>query len=392
MSATPTQRLLAVVLDDQPLDDALVRDLALSSDAHGELVRLATVLARLPGKGARAAELRLDHLLDDVALVAASESRTPPVGADASHRPDVAHGEPHARGSIRGTRRAVLAGVALAAAAIAVVIVWSSRGPDSASSPPTSAAWSPEPPAPAACPPEVPAEVHPRLMNPAPQPGPPSVVAPALIAVQIRATPATATLSIDGVTVAGNPFVGWRKPDDARHRIDVSAPGYISKTVTVAFNANAMVDLSLQRAQLVAVGPSPPRAPVWDKIARLPAPAMPAPTAKRDVPPAQSIQGVVGRVMIATNAQNGEVLIDDVRVARTPLEQPLVIAARLHTLTVMAEGYAPETRAVDVPAAGTVRIELSLRPAVRASAVDASGGVRPARPIDRANPYQAQAP
>src|SRR5262249_20635016 len=77
MSETLTQRLLAAVLDEQPIHGDLVRELALSSDAHGELVQLAAVLARLPGDGARAAEARLDGLLDEVSLVAAGASWAP---------------------------------------------------------------------------------------------------------------------------------------------------------------------------------------------------------------------------------------------------------------------------------------------------------------------------
>ena len=73
MSDTLTQRLLAAVLDAKPIDDDLIRELAASADAQAEVVRLAVVLAELPGEGARAAETRLDDLLDAVTLLAATQ-------------------------------------------------------------------------------------------------------------------------------------------------------------------------------------------------------------------------------------------------------------------------------------------------------------------------------
>src|SRR5262249_51933942 len=123
---------------------------ALSSDAHGELVRLAAVLARLPGDGARAAELRLDSLLDDVSLVAAAASRGLPrdaampqvAEAAVSCAADPAPAEQRPRQvaaladapasrqatrtpSARRTRALVVAG--MAAAALVVIVAWSSH-------------------------------------------------------------------------------------------------------------------------------------------------------------------------------------------------------------------------------------------------------------------------
>jgi hypothetical protein len=57
-------------VDGEPPDDDLVNELAASADAQAEAVRLVGVFAQLPGDGARAAESRLDQLLDAVSLVA----------------------------------------------------------------------------------------------------------------------------------------------------------------------------------------------------------------------------------------------------------------------------------------------------------------------------------
>lgn len=73
------ERLLQAALEAGGLDDALVREVAASPDAQGTATRLLAVFANLPGEGARAAEARLDQLLDAVALVAAGELARQPV-------------------------------------------------------------------------------------------------------------------------------------------------------------------------------------------------------------------------------------------------------------------------------------------------------------------------
>jgi hypothetical protein len=69
---TLSESLLASIFDEAPIGDRIVWELATSLDAPAQLVRLAAVLAELPGDGARAAEARLDALLDAVCLAAAS--------------------------------------------------------------------------------------------------------------------------------------------------------------------------------------------------------------------------------------------------------------------------------------------------------------------------------
>jgi hypothetical protein len=64
------ERLLQQVMDGGPTDDDLIEAIAASPDEQAEAVRLAAILAELPGDGARAAEARLDSVLDAVSLVA----------------------------------------------------------------------------------------------------------------------------------------------------------------------------------------------------------------------------------------------------------------------------------------------------------------------------------
>lgn len=71
MTEALKHQLVRTIFDGEPPADDLVDDIAASADAHAELVYLASLLAQLPGDGAREAETRLDQLLDAVSLVAA---------------------------------------------------------------------------------------------------------------------------------------------------------------------------------------------------------------------------------------------------------------------------------------------------------------------------------
>jgi hypothetical protein len=344
MSELLTQHLLAVVLDDHSLDDDFVRNLARSADAHGELVRLATVLARLPGKGARAAELRLDHLLDEVALVAASQSRIPPPAADATHEPAVARSESRRARRLLGVTRPALAGAVIAAAVIVLVVARPTRD--------------------------------------AKELAKPSGTEPAFVEFEVRVSPVTATISLDGIIIAHGPLVARHRRDPEPRRIDVTAPGYRSASVVVEFDHSVTLDVRLERSDLVADNiPEPPKPRFEDPPglkqdpARAPVPAVvpspapadlsPAPSAAGSAvdpePPMLSREAVVGRIMVVTNVRHGEILVDDVVMGRTPLQRPLEIAAGHHKLTVLAQGYLPLTRDIHVPAQETVQVELSLR-------------------------------
>jgi hypothetical protein len=414
MSETLRQRLLAAVFDDEVIGDDLVRDLALSSDAHGELVRLATVLAGLPGHGARAAEARLDGLLDHVSLVAASmsalargsdvmrESAGPPLArpADprtpsephrsAGQRPVATPGRPPTSKRIRVDSKPVLVGVAVAAAIIVDLLAWQGRHVGGTASRPG-------------------ADSRPVTAQPAPPPSSPGPAAPVRAAahdqlhLEIRVSPSTATITIDGVVVDGNPFSGSRVRDGSIHRIGVRAPGYVSQIVPVAFRANLKVDVSLERARAEVAAVMPPprtlaRQPLTAPSSRAavdsgsPAPprAAPPPAQPAERPPSISDGRV--QLMITTDVPGSEIAIDDIMVGTTPLREPLWVRPGRHEITVMHEGYAARTRFIDLDAAsaGSIEIGLTSLP-VPAAAIDASGP-QPARRIDPVNPYGSNAP
>ena len=226
------------------------------------------------------------------------------------------------------------------------------------------------------------------------------------------------------------------------HHIRVNAPGYISKVMSVAFNSNVRLDISLEHAEatdrVVAIAPPamaipPPTrsAPMSAAIVDLPPVArraitpavptdMPAGSAdvlyasgqhhdelhnyaaalaafekwlaeadattlhRRDVE--QSIARLrllVGKVMITADAPC-EIAIDDVVVGKTPLQESLLVNVNVgrRKITFLRAGHAVETRFVDVVAADTIQLKASL---VHVDAVEA--GSKPTRPIDTTSPY-----
>ncbi len=91
--------------------------------------------------------------------------------------------------------------------------------------------------------------------EPAPEPLP--IIAPAAIGVEIRAKPASATISIDGALVSGNPFRGNYREDGVMHRIRVTAAGFETATRDVSFDRDVLLEFDL-----------PKPAPVASRVAR----------------------------------------------------------------------------------------------------------------------------
>jgi hypothetical protein len=192
---------------------------------------------------------------------------------------------------------------------------------------------------------------------------------PALVDVEVRVSPTTARISVDGTEVGGNPFSSRYAGDDVAHHVRASAPGYIAKSITVMFNANLTLDLSLERS-----------APSTGPAAIALADPRPGPPVK---PAREPAERQVGKLAITTTLPDCEITIDGVPVGTTPLREPIAVLAGRRKVTVMRAGYLEQTRFVDVAAAHTVPLDLSFTGA----AIDAGGGSRPVRPIDARNPY-----
>src|SRR5262249_39546032 len=157
------------------------------------------------------------------------------------------------------------------------------------------------------------------------------------IDVEIRVSPSTARVSIDG-KVVDNPLVKQLASDDAAHSIRATAPGYNVKETTVSFNANVTLDWSLERQ-----APPPPPPPRGPAIVRRP------PDPRRPDPPRP-----------------------DPAPARVPDPTPAVQATR--------PADAPQPRPIDT----TPPPDITANPP---GWVDPAGGSKPRRPIDPKNPY-----
>ena len=120
---------------------------------------------------------------------------------------------------------------------------------------------------------------------------PPSAsVAPpsSTVTVRVRVNPPTATLSIDGASVPGNPFVGTFPKGAAVHSLRAIAPGYLPKAEDMSFEEDTAVDLSLERQPQVVYRRGQTGAPSSPAPASAPAPSpapAPAPAATADINP-----------------------------------------------------------------------------------------------------------
>jgi hypothetical protein len=207
-------------------------------------------------------------------------------GSSTGHRaPNV----PRAVAQPRSAKALLIPGVALAVAAVAVIVFFARssheagmRSPEAGSARPISV----EPvPLPSPAPP--PPVAHP--VEPA------RPAKPAMIDVEIRVSPESAQVAIDGENVEGNPYTGHLPSDDATHHIRATAPGYIAKSRAVVFNANVTLELSLERnepPQSSAASSPPVRTPARPALrpvapSRTPDAAHPEPARAPDPVPAR---------------------------------------------------------------------------------------------------------
>jgi serine/threonine protein kinase len=177
--------------------------------------------------------------------------------------------DPRGTAHTRGAKVFLVPGVALAAM-IAVILFFVARsGQEVGQGAREDASWHasvsrppPPPPQPSPAPPAP----SPGPPAPAPLPAthPPEPVPPVakqdVVEVEIRVSPEAARVLIDGKDVGGNPFTSQYVSDDVIHTVRATAPGYVAKSVMVAFNANVKLDLSLERARPGAAVPARPGA------------------------------------------------------------------------------------------------------------------------------------
>jgi serine/threonine protein kinase len=107
---------------------------------------------------------------------------------------------------------------------------------------------------------------------------------PSFIDLQVRVSPVTAQITIDGAPVSGNPYRARYPRDQAVHQIRASAPGFEPKWEDVPLQHDVVVDMSLDR-QMTALHVLPTPSPQG----RVMSPAAPA---ARSNPPARVIKRV----------------------------------------------------------------------------------------------------
>ena len=68
-----------------------------------------------------------------------------------------------------------------------------------------------------------------------------------LVELQIRVTPPSASISIDGVPVEGNPYTVTRVADAFAHQVEAVAPGHVPSRVDFVLDSNVTLKVSLER-------------------------------------------------------------------------------------------------------------------------------------------------
>jgi hypothetical protein len=89
----------------------------------------------------------------------------------------------------------------------------------------------------------------------------------------------------------------------------------------------------------------------------------------------EKLQGRVAEVKLTTNVEGAEVLVDDLEVGKTPLDEPLSVNAGKRKISVTKSGYATASRVIKVAGGDNVDLELELK--------KSSGGAAPAAPAGK---------
>jgi len=74
----------------------------------------------------------------------------------------------------------------------------------------------------------------------------------------------------------------------------------------------------------------------------------------------QTLKGRVAHVEISVNVPDAEIEIDDASVGRSPVAKPVLVSAGRRKVTVRREGYAPQTRAVEIASGDTTTLSFEL--------------------------------
>jgi hypothetical protein len=115
----------------------------------------------------------------------------------------------------------------------------------------------------------------------------PAAAAASEVRLQVRALPASATMSLDGDRRLENPFIGMMPRDGKSHRLVIEAPGFKRKEQSITFDHDVVLDVSLEPEPTVAQGSPDPEPTTEPSAKAAPGPVRPAvrPRPPRGQPP-----------------------------------------------------------------------------------------------------------
>ena len=96
----------------------------------------------------------------------------------------------------------------------------------------------------------------------------------------------------------------------------------------------------------------------------------------------EKLRGRVAKVKLSTNVEGAEVLVDDLEVGETPLDDPLVVNAGKRKISVIKAGYSSAARVLKLAGGDEVELELELKQSGSGAATSPPAG-KPDEPGDK---------
>lgn len=144
----------------------------------------------------------------------------------------------------------------------------------------------------------VPAVTRPEVLASAEtlSPLPPTSASSELLELSVRATPASARITIDGTAMAENPFQAAYPRDGAKHHVTVRADGYETKSQDVSLTKDTVIDINLTQQRAPVRASATPTSASAPRAARRPSVSTPPVVASPNTPPPQPPATTTGEV------------------------------------------------------------------------------------------------
>ena len=91
-------------------------------------------------------------------------------------------------------------------------------------------------------------------------------------------------------------------------------------------------------------------------------------------------RALIGAITVRTVPESAEVRVDGVLVGTTPLAQPVLVSAGMHTVDALHAGYVSRLRELTVAGMAQIEIELRLDPVVAPDTAEKAGKAPPSPP------------